>query len=622
MENYISIFILLPLIGFIVNGIIPGRDEKRIALSSLIMLGLQFVFVSVFTIIWLFNGATPLYKDQIHLIELHDFQLIINFIFDEVTAVYILVGSFIAFLIIAYSRNYLHREGGFKRFFSTVLFFYLGYSFIILSGNLTSIFIGWEIVGISSFLLIAFYRDRFIPVKNAIFIFSIYKLGDIALMLALWMGHIMWNDSITLEHLNDISYSQLLIQNMGIFPTLFSLSIFLAAAVKSAQFPFSTWLPRAMEGPTPSSAIFYSSLAVHLGILLLIRTYAFWSLIPLIRILLIASGVFGFIISIIMARIQPTIKGQIAYSIVAQTGLMAVEIALGWHYLALIHFASHAMLRSYQLLISPSIVGYLNKKMFFEFIPLSRKRRIPFFQNISNSIYILSLNEWFLDKGLYFFIWGIFKKTGNFFHFIPFIAMKWIFYISLIFVPGLTYLVQIQLIGINKDYLIYSYLILSLFFILRVFAERNRVLYAWYKIGSFHLFLSSAMILNGTPINYILIYSSGIFISYFLGHIALFKIRKKEKLITLNGYSGHYFEYPVTEFWFLISALGLMSFPITPAFIGIELFLSGIHKNQPLLLFMIITSFYINSIAMVRIYSRIFLGPHIKTYHSIARKTS
>lgn len=132
MEKYISLFIIIPFIGFLLNAAIPNKEEVRLSQTSFIMLAIQFLFALVFTGYWLFNGAVPIYQKQFTLLYLQDFELYIDFMFDGVTAVYLLVGAFVAFLISTYSRNYLHREDGFKRFFATILFFYLGYNLIVL----------------------------------------------------------------------------------------------------------------------------------------------------------------------------------------------------------------------------------------------------------------------------------------------------------------------------------------------------------------------------------------------------------------------------------------------------------------------------------------------------------
>jgi NADH:ubiquinone oxidoreductase subunit 5 (subunit L)/multisubunit Na+/H+ antiporter MnhA subunit len=140
-----------------------------------------------------------------------------------------------------------------------------------MSGNFETLFLGWELLGISSFLLISFYRTRYLPVKNAIKVFSIYRIGDVGIVLAVWLSHHLWHENITFNKLLNDSLVHEHLQNHSSVGVLISLMILVSAAAKSAQFPFSSWLPRAMEGPTPSSAIFYGSLSVHIGVFLLLR---------------------------------------------------------------------------------------------------------------------------------------------------------------------------------------------------------------------------------------------------------------------------------------------------------------------------------------------------------------
>lgn len=123
---------------------------------------------------------------------------------------------------------------------------------------------------------------------------------------------------------------------------LISIMLLIAAAAKSAQLPFSSWLPRAMEGPTTSSAIFYGSLSVHIGVFVLLRTYPFWENIAIIKIGVVLIGLFTSIIATSIALVQSSVKTQIAYSSIAQIGIMFIEVALGFHNLALLHFAGNA----------------------------------------------------------------------------------------------------------------------------------------------------------------------------------------------------------------------------------------------------------------------------------------
>ena len=151
----------------------------------------------VFIVYWFWNGHPSLNLKEIVLFNTTGYEFFVDFYFDTITATYLVVGSVLTFLVTLYSRYYLHREKGYKRFFNTVLFFYTGYTIAIFSGNLETLFIGWEMLGISSFLLIAFYRDRYLPVKNAVKVFSIYRVGDVGILLAMWMSHHLFHENIT-----------------------------------------------------------------------------------------------------------------------------------------------------------------------------------------------------------------------------------------------------------------------------------------------------------------------------------------------------------------------------------------------------------------------------------------
>lgn len=273
MSILLQFFLWIPLIGFLISTLLPRKKESFISVLTISAVGLHLLCIIIFVINWLFNHSPILNIKHIVLFNSEDIEIFIDFYFDKTTAFFALLGSFITILVSIFSRYYLHRDEGFKRYFTTILLFFLGYNLIIFSGNFETLFIGWEILGICSFLLIAFYRNRYLPVKNALKITSFYRFGDICLILAMWMSHHLWHENITFSELNN---SELVLQHIkehNWYAVFIALMIVIAASVKSAQFPFSSWLPRAMEGPTSSSAIFYGSLSVHLGVFLLLRTY-------------------------------------------------------------------------------------------------------------------------------------------------------------------------------------------------------------------------------------------------------------------------------------------------------------------------------------------------------------
>ena len=254
-------------------------------------------------------------------------------------------------------------------------------------------FIGWEAIGLSSFLLIAFYRNRYLPVKNGLKVLSIYRVSDIALILAMWMMHHLTHQNISFTQLAEAKIMAVQFQH-GEMALFIAIMIVLAAVAKSAQLPFTSWLPRAMEGPTSSSAIFYGSLSIHIGVFVLLRTYPFWQDMLWMKIIIIIVGVLTAIIATLIARVQPTVKTQIAYASAAQIGIMFVEVALGFHILALIHFAGNAFLRTYQLLVSPSVLNYLVHHQYFHHKPNSATGNNKWM----NTIYTLSIKEWNIDR--------------------------------------------------------------------------------------------------------------------------------------------------------------------------------------------------------------------------------
>jgi NADH-quinone oxidoreductase subunit L len=622
MESLIYIFIFIPLIGVLVSVLCPPQKETLISWVALSTVGLQFIAFIVFFMLWFLGDEEVIMSDDFVLYHTLGYTFYIDFLFDKISAVYLFVGSFITFMVTMYSRYYLHRETGYKRYFNTILFFYLGYSIIVLSGNLETLFVGWEILGISSFMLIAFYRFRYLPVKNAVKIFSIYRVGDVGMILAMWATHHFWHTNITFSTLDyyDLVQSHLETHNLtGIF---ISLVILISACAKSAQLPFSSWLPRAMEGPTPSSAIFYGSLAVHIGVFLLLRTFPFWEHQLSVRILIGVVGLASSIMATGVARVQSSIKSQIAYSSVAQIGLIFIEVAAGFENIALIHFAGNAFLRTYQLLVSPSVVTYLIREKFYNFIPRKDTFEDTIPRKLENTLYILCIKEWNLDWFMYRLLWNPLKGLGKNLHFISGkIVMA--FFIIFYFI-GLYGAYHQEIISSEvQKYLPFIFSSIGLIMILKSFAERGGAYFSWSLIVMSHFWIVLAISFNEYfKLEQAHYYLSGIIVSAILGYLMLWKLKQVETGVDLNRFHGYAYKHPKIAFMFLISCLGLAGFPITPTFIGEDLIFTHIHEDQPLLAFIVSLSFIIIGISLIRIYARVFLGPHVKSIKEMAYRSS
>jgi len=624
MQNILQAFIWVPLLGFLASLLISRKKESIISMIAISTTGLHVAGLLSFLVYWLMNDYPQLDIKHIVLYKAGNIEIFIDFFFDRITAVFAIVGSILTFVVAIFSRYYLHREGGFKRYFSTILLFFLAYNLIVFSGNFETLFIGWEILGVCSFLLIAFYRDRYLPVKNALKVIWIYRFGDICLILAMWMSHHLWHENITFVKLQDLGIVTSHLEEHGVYAVFITLMLVVAAMVKSAQLPFSSWLPRAMEGPTTSSAIFYGSLSVHLGVFLLMRTYTYWSPVPIIQVLLIISGVSTSIIASAIARVQSSVKAQIAYASTAQIGLMFIEVALGFHTLALFHFAGNAFLRTYQLLVSPSVLSYLIHKMVFSFSPGGKQREQKgFLGKLQSTFYVLSVKEWNLDLLLHHFIWRPIKLMGRKLNFLT--TRTAMILLLFVFFGGWSYSTFLGDHSFNGViFLPHLFSIIGLMLLLKAFSERGRALRAWFFIFGGQLFIATAITLlnENFGLHQIILYLSGSSVSAAAGFFCLKRMEATENDIHLDQFHGYAYEHPKVAFLFLISCLGLVGLPFTPTFIGIDLVFSHIDKKQEILLIVTSMSFIIIEIAALRIYSRIFMGQHKKTYHAIAYKSS
>lgn len=623
MLNYfLQLLLLVPVAGFLLSLLLRPHQEKWISRLAYATVGLHLASYFVFLIVWLSQGAVLIDVKDLTLYDRHGYAFFIDLYFDSSSAVYLFVGGMLTLLVTVYSRVYLHREKGYKRFFNTLLFFYVGFSLVVLSGNLETLFIGWEILGISSYLLIAFYRERFLPVRNAMKVYSIYRLGDVGLIAAMWMIHHLFHSNITFHELHNTAWVNEHLDSHTWVGIGVSLMLLVAAAAKSAQFPFSSWLPRAMEGPTPSSAIFYGSISVHLGVFLLLRTFPFWEHQLSVRILIGGVGLLTSVLASGAARVQSSVKAQIAYGSMAQIGLIFIEVAAGLHWLALVHFAGNAFMRTYQLLVSPSVVSYLIREQFYRFKPrpLTVEDSMP--RRLQYTLYIWSLKEFNLDSLIHKLYWKPLKWMGGQLRFLSGQV------VALLVLP-------LWLVGAalwwNSNALPESLVhalppvcaCLGLLLVARSFTERQRPALAWSLILLNHCWIALAVSFNERfDLWEVATYLSGVLLSWVVGMAVLSWLSQREADVSLAGYKGHAYEHPRLALIFLIASLGLTGFPITPTFIGEDLIYSHIHEHQIALALLTSLSMVIDGIAAMRIYNKLFLGPHVKTYHERAYKSS
>jgi hypothetical protein len=355
---------------------------------------------------------------------------------------------------------------------------------------------------------------------------------------------------------------------------------------------------------------------------LLLRTSPLWSENAVFQAVIIAFGVLTVVVATLIARVQSSVKTQIAYSSIAQIGLMFIEVALGWHIFALVHFATNAFLRTYQLLVSPSVLNYLIHEQFYNFNTPQTAGTNSFWDKIKLSIYTLSIKEFNLDSFQYSFLWQPIKKVGNA---LGFIQSMVLFYLFLpLFAVGLFFIYHENLIPADiLRYLPEFFSVIALIMVLKAFTERKSSVLAWVMIILNQLFLSLSIGYNEQfDFTQVHIYLSGIIVCGIVGYLCLRRLSNEKEDISLERFHGHSYERPRLTIAFLIAAMGLSGFPITPTFIGEDLLLGHIHEGQLPLTLMTAMSLILDGLAVFRIYSRVFLGQHDKTYHEVAYRSS
>lgn len=343
---------LLPFIGFLVNGlarnILPKQVVSVVACTTLL---LSFV-LSAYCFFQVGGNVTNISQNFFNIIELNSFKLKFTLQVDRLVAVYLMFVTGIGFFIHLYSSAYMHEESShhYARYFSYLNLFVFSMIILIMGGNLVMMFVGWEGVGLCSFLLIGFWYSNPNYVDAAKKAFVMNRIGDLCLLIALfWIIQKIGSTSfVDIQlNLNRFSASE---------KSSIALLLFIGATGKSAQLPLFTWLPDAMAGPTPVSALIHAATMVTAGIYLICRTHYFFSAAPHIQDIIAITGLLTALIAATIATKQSDIKKILAYSTVSQLGFMFLALGVGAYSTAVFHVITHAFFKALLFLGAGSVI--------------------------------------------------------------------------------------------------------------------------------------------------------------------------------------------------------------------------------------------------------------------------
>ncbi|ADJ28072.1 NADH-quinone oxidoreductase subunit L [Nitrosococcus watsonii] len=351
-----ELIILPPFLAafFIGIGILSGRinGEASEQLTARITLYAAFISLAAVLIAIAIKllGTLPEYVVLGTWFESGSYRINISFIFDDISLAMGATTIIFSVMVVRFSINYLHREIGYHRFFLVLSLFIGAMLLLVMAGSSALAFAGWELAGVTSYLLIAYNYHQPVPVNNATRAFITTRIGDIAFVIGIffaffWIGSIEWND-----------IASQVIELPRWEARILAACFLLAAIAKSAQVPLAPWLARAIVGPTPSSAIFYGAVMVHAGVYLVLRLEPVFEHAPLAMGLMAFVGLLTAIYAFFCGLTQTDAKSALIFSTMAQVGLMFFEAGLGFWDLALWHLCAHAVFRGYQFLTVPSVM--------------------------------------------------------------------------------------------------------------------------------------------------------------------------------------------------------------------------------------------------------------------------
>ena len=356
--SYLWLIPLLPFAGFLINGTL-GRRLPRAAVSAVALL---FTAAPAALVAWLWatmraTGELTMSSNAGPWIQVTGFQADFAFTVDHLTLVMLGVVTGVGFIIHIYSVGYMAEEEGYWRFFAYLNLFMFFMSVLVLADSFLLLFVGWEGVGLASYLLIGFYFRKASATNAGKKAFIVNRIGDFGFLLAMFL---------LVAHFGSLNFTQIF-ATVGQHPewqgarflTAIALLLVLGAAGKSAQIPLYVWLPDAMEGPTPVSALIHAATMVTAGIYMVARCHTLFDRSPLALAVVACIGAATAIFAASIGMVQHDIKRVLAYSTVSQLGYMFMACGVGAYAAGIFHLLTHAFFKALLFLAAGSVIHAL-----------------------------------------------------------------------------------------------------------------------------------------------------------------------------------------------------------------------------------------------------------------------
>ena len=358
MDSYLFLIPLLPLLAFMINGLLRTRLPKSVVISLAVgSVGLSFVMAVLFffRLIGLDPEHRVIHQVLFSWIPVGNLQLDMAFLLDPLSAVMILVVTGVGFLIHIYSIGYMAHDPDIKRFFIYMNLFMFSMLMLVLGDNLMLLFIGWEGVGLCSYLLIGFWFEKKSASDAGKKAFIVNRIGDVGFLLG---GFILfwWAGTLQFTELAETASAASSDIFGGVMITAATLLLFFGATGKSAQIPLYIWLPDAMEGPTPVSALIHAATMVTAGVYMLVRLNFLFVLAPTTMLVVAIVGCATAFVAATIGLAQNDIKRVLAYSTVSQLGYMIMACGVGAFTAGIFHLMTHAFFKALLFLGAGAVI--------------------------------------------------------------------------------------------------------------------------------------------------------------------------------------------------------------------------------------------------------------------------
>ena len=355
------LIVLAPLLGAVVAGLF-GRQVGRRGAHLVTIAGVAVSCALSLHVLWqLLQGSAPFNENLYTWFQVGGLQAHVGFMVDRLTAMMMVVVTFVSLLVHVYTIGYMHDDPGYQRFFSYISLFTFSMLMLVMSNNFVQLFFGWEAVGLVSYLLIGFWYKKPTAIFANLKAFLVNRVGDFGFLLGIagvlyWLGTLDYATAFARAPTLAGQSVSILPGHEWMVPTIICICLFIGAMGKSAQVPLHVWLPDSMEGPTPISALIHAATMVTAGIFMVARMSPLFELSPAALDFILFIGATTAFWTGLIGMVQNDIKRVVAYSTLSQLGYMTVALGVSAYSAAVYHLMTHAFFKALLFLAAGSVI--------------------------------------------------------------------------------------------------------------------------------------------------------------------------------------------------------------------------------------------------------------------------